>query len=525
MSEYHTQQLRLAEYETLYSDALDRNHEQQRLINRIDQQNEATNEQIINLEAAYERQNNQFNQVTNQLQSNLKHQEQRYQEEIKATRKEHVKNLQNVASNFKTQIGDFKNQVANQFATERKNTKAMVDKVQQESKKMINGVRNELSNKLKEQDQKINKIDIKVDNLKSDVDKLKDQDQNAALLAKNYYDDIKFLIEQEEKSDISLFKKQSYWKDNNSPLADLRQRLEIIKGQMDSNNNQIAASASLELYLQYDSHRKHINISHQHILEQYRAFLSEYKSLLNAAENSQKVKINGINPTNLSYDINTKKWNDESQEIEIDVDFWTGGKLKVFIDKHKPQYEKLNTPERERNTQIDEKFIENLREKILGEEKSAQSEYEAIVKEAKELALTSNLREVLAEKALKRLEDKYKGSLVCNANDKGFELGDPKNNFHLRFKISGVERHLILGNSKDTKTITRTIMEGNDNTGDNDAFKIALEEQIDVMNESGLKLETNGEAIQNHSSACTSAENFISKGMSEENKQSVGIIN
>jgi chromosome segregation ATPase len=82
---------------------------------------QSTNEQINNLEAAYERQNNQFNTVTNQLQSNLKQQEQRYQEEIKATRKEHVKNLQNVASNFKTQIGDFKNQVANQFATERKN--------------------------------------------------------------------------------------------------------------------------------------------------------------------------------------------------------------------------------------------------------------------------------------------------------------------------------------------------------------------------------------------------------------------
>lgn len=521
MSEYHTQQLRLAEYERLYSEALDQKYEQERIISRMERQNEATNEQIANLENAYERQNNQFNSVANQLQSNLKQQEERHHQQIAETRKEHVNNLRNVAQNFNSQMGQFKNQVAVQFSTERKNTKAMIDQVKQDSKKMINGVRQELSNRLKEQDQKINKIDLKVDNLRIDVESLKGQNERAAALAKDYYNDIKLLIEQEENSPNSLFKKVSYWKDNNGPIADLRKRLDFIKNAIDSNDNQTAASQALETYIQFDSYRKHIMIAHQSVSEKYRALLSEYKVLINAAENSKTIKINGINPKSLKYN-DDNKWTEEPQEIQIDVDFWTGGKLQAFIEKHKPQFEKMNAHEIERNHSIDEKFIDNVREKLLGEEKSTQAEFEAIIKEAKELALTSNLREVLAEKALNRLFNNYRGS--CIIEEQGFELGDPKNNYHLRLKINGVERHLILGSNNDPKTITRTIMEGNDYTGNKEAFQKALNEQIEIMNhQAGLKFESSGEAIQNHSNACASAKDFISKGMSKELKESVGI--
>jgi hypothetical protein len=521
MSEYHTQQFRLAEYERLYSEALDQNYEQERVINRMERQHEATNEQIANLEEAYERQNNQFNRVTNQLQSNLRQQEERHQHQIAETRKEHVKNLRSVAANFNNQMGQFKNQVSSQFATERRNTKAMVDKVQQDSRKMINGVRQELSNKLKEQDQKIKNIQNDVGVLRSDLDKLKGQDGDAAELAKNYIKDIKLLINHEESlQQSSLFKKPAYCDRGVSLLSSYKSQLSQMETLLNSGQNFIAASQALDLYKDFSIERLKILSAHQAISEKYRAFLSEYKALLNAAENSKKVVINGIDPMNLKFN-NDGSWKDEPMQIEIDVDFWTGGKLKAFIDKHKPQFEKINKPELERNHEIDEKFVENLREKILGEEKSTQAEFEAIVKEAKELALTSNLRMVLAEKALNRLKDNYKGS--CVVIEKGFELNDPKNNYHLRLKIDGVERHLILGNNNDTKTITRTIMEGNDYTGNKEAFQKALNEQIEVMNQAGLKLEPNSEAIQNHSNACASAKDFITKGMSKELKESVGI--
>lgn len=522
MSEYHTQQLRLAEYERLYSEALDQNHEQERIISRIESQNAATNQQIASLEQTYERQNQQFNQVTNQLQSNLKQQEESHQQQIAETRKEHVKNLRNVATNFNNQMGTFKNQVASQFGVERKNTKAMIDKAQQDSRKMINGVRQELSNKLKEQDQKINKIDIKVDSLKSDVDKLNNQDQSAASLAKIYYNDIKLLIEKEENSDISLFKKKSYWKDNNNPLTELRQRLNLIKTSIDTNLNQTAAGQAIELYVQYSSQRKHIDISHQNILEKYKGLLGEYKVLLNAAENSKKIKINGIDVSKLNYDEEKKTWTEEQHELEIDVDLWTNGKLGEFITKHKKQFDNLNKDERERNHEIDDKYIEKLQEKISGETNSYLVEYEAIIKEAKELALTSNLREVLGAKTINRLKEKYKGSF--DLLEKGFERGDAKNNYHLRVKINGIERHLILGsNNNDPKSITSTLMEGNDyNTGSQDAFKSALDEQIAVMNECGLKLEVS-DVKQGHGNACSGSADFIRKGMTQVNKEQLQI--
>jgi hypothetical protein len=78
-------------------------------------------------------------------------------------------------------------------------------------------------------------------------------------------------------------------------------------------------------------------------------------------------------------------------------------------------------------------------------------------------------------------------------------------------------------NINDPKSITSTLMEGNDyNTGNKDAFKSALNEQITVMNESGLKLEYSIPS-QGNGNACSESEHFIKKGMTEANKEQLKI--
>lgn len=521
MSEFHTQQIRLAEYENLYAQAQNDNDEKDRLINRLERQNDATNEQINNLSSAYERQNIQFNEVANQLQSSIRLQEVNHQQQVAKVREEHIKNLKTVSVNFNNQIGNFKNQVTQQFQTERQNTKQLIKQSQQESAKMINSVRQELNSKLKDQDVKIRGIQTDVNVLKNDLKGLTNQDEQARKIAKEYFNDLKSLISYEETREYSLFKKPFYC-DRLPVLQSFKDKLNSIEANLNAGLNTLAAGEALDLYQEFSTERLKVISVHQSISEKYRQNMSAYQALLNSAENSRKIKIKGIDVSKLNYDEDKKTWTEEQHEPEIDVDFWTNNKLGDFITKHKNQLAKLNVDEIERNHSIDDKYIEKLQEKISGETNSYLVEYEAIIKEAKELALTSNLREVLGAKTINRLKEKYKGSF--DLLEKGFELGDAKNNYHLRVKINGIERHLILGsNINDPKSITSTLMEGNDyNSGNQDAFKSALDEQIAVMNECGLKLEVS-DVKQGHGNACSESANFISKGMTQVNKEQLQI--
>jgi hypothetical protein len=523
MSEYHTQQLRLAEYENLYTQAQNDNDEKDRLINRLERQNDATNEQINNLSSAYERQNEQFNAVANQLQSSIRQQEINHQQQVATVRAEHIKNLKTVGENFNNQIGKFKIQVTQQFQKERQSTKQLIKQSQQESAKMINSVRQELNSKLKDQDVKIRGIQTDVNVLQNDLKGLTNQDEQARKIAKEYFNDLKFLISYEETREDSLFKKPSYC-DRLSVLQIFKNQLNIIEAKLNAGQNTLAAGQALHLYQEFSTERIKVISVHQSISEKYRQNMSAYQALLNSAENSRKIKIKGIDVSKLKYDEDKKTWTEEQHELEIDVDFWTNGKLGEFITKHKKQFDHLNKDERERNHEIDDKYIELMKEKISGETKSYLAEYEAIIKEAKELALTSNLREVLGAKTINRLNNKYGDFFEVEDKDKGFELGDAKNNYHLRVKINGIERHLILGsNINDPKSITSTLMEGNDYTGNQDVFKSALDEQKTFMNEEcGLKLEFS-DGKQGHSDACSESEHFIKRGMTEKNKEQLQI--
>jgi hypothetical protein len=522
MSEYHTQQARLSEYENLYSDALERNYEQEAQINRLERLREATDEQIEYLQEQNERQNIEFKSVTDGLKSSIKVQEEKYRQQIAAERKNQLNNLKKVAGKFNTQLNQLKQSVSNQLITERRNTKELIQEVRNEARSLVSNVRMEIGQQLNVHTQQISALDNSVKQLKNDVQQIISDKNQAASAAIAYYEDLNRVITNEER-EISLFHKQSYWPLNVHPIKSFKARLDLVKESISKNQYSTALSQSIELYSDFIREREHIENSHNELSNNFRMLLSEYKSLLTRAEDSREVTIGLTDITKLKYDVDNKKWIEEKKEESISVDFFTDGKLTKFLEKYLPNYENLSKKERERNHSVDKDFVEKLRKRLIDAPNSITGELDYIVREARDTCLNSNIREAMGKKVIDRLTEKY--GTMFSVIKCGFEGDDRRKNYHLHMKVNGIERHLILGvNKNDLKMITETIMEGEDYEFNKDVFEKDKNEQISIMHdEAGLLIEPVGEAKKGHSNACEYAKDWIEKGMTESQKQAVGL--
>lgn len=506
MSEIHTSSSELSDYEDLYTSAQADRYEREANNLRLERELDANKVQLEVIESNFKRQNKHVEQVISGLNSQIKGQELKYKNKLTDLRKEQIVNLRSINKSFENKIEKLA-----------QNTKSEISTLKKETKTLVLQVRKELNQEVNEQNKKIEALsDI--------VREVFDANIQAERLSVDWYNDLLHLYNNEMANDLSLFKKISYSLQGISFLTDFKTKLDAIKSRIDQNQHTLALGAAQDLYWDFYLARLRVESQHEAIMQRYRNLLANYEALIKMAESNTKTKIKGVNIPQLSFDTNNKKWKgeDEKIEIEIEVNEFTNGELIAFVERLKPDFEKRNKPEIERNHRITEEWLDKFENKISGDENSYQAEYDNILKKAKQIALNSHIREVLAAKTELRFKQIYPATCSTDGCQKGFELGDRKKAFHLQLRIDGEKRHFVFApDDENLNQIYNTMLEGEDHAthGNSGLFDDNITQQNSILNESGIGLTQLETISKSDTNLCQKVGDFIGKGLTKEQKE------
>jgi hypothetical protein len=423
MSEIHTLRQQVADFERERENYENEAYEREMELARIESNNETMQNSIERLNEQNEWREQRQAAINTRISAELRNTRQEYTQRLNQVRRESIQRIKEINQKFTNQLNK---------------TQQDLKILRRDTREAISSVRGDIKN-----------LDVKIEGLK----KLVELDRQTSLdSARQRFNDIKLLISEEFNDPFSGLSK---WKPEMKAWFESRIKSteELLKTEDVPNVvSQINILTNDFFKEQYENDIRLLKFENRYysLIGQYRALIDHYKK-------KQLSKVDHYIVEGQVFDVQTKKWSEQTEETTIDLNLFTRGAYNKTIETLEVGLKKLEEKGFLFVEGVDDKYLDKVETRLPQMEEQIQR----LEANGKQAALNSNLRLRQAHRLITQL----KPSLDSNHTKINFENDDPLKRLHLRIchnqKISDIIFDSDASHQDEIKT---HVMEGQGTT-------------------------------------------------------------
>ncbi len=508
MSEAHYTPATIADLQIETAIRENENAEREMAIARLEAENKAFQDNLDRNEREALRRARQQDRVNDQLSEKLKETRRQNARQILQVRAEFGKDLQKINQNTRDQIQNLRNQTNKNIGELRMETRSIYAAHKKATDERFKLVNKDIAN-----------LKGNIISIQNDIELIKQDKVQIKEYTINLIKDLQIIINDEMKDERSPFLKKE------TAPGNVTTKLQHYKSELDSIIRDFNSGQSAEVILQkagtlysHFSNDQFVALERERdVNERYRTLIAEYEGLLSYVSNNKLVKIKRQKPENPLFDILENNWKElETEDWEIDIDYWSKGSYQAFLEDHTKKLEVLKQEGYSQAHFVDKDFLDRMENRI----QEVQTEYVRITSKARSFAVNSNIREVMAHKMIKKLENLGVSDVKIS-----FEKEDKRSRLHINAMVRGENRHFILGADNDNaEALNTTFLQGDDHHKVSaDTFRQTTNDLIEQLNSGqiGINLKSDGGSSVIETGLCSEVKSF-ENGMTDEALIKVG---